>query len=59
MIDLATWGWPQITMVCLTFVGIGLALANHGEPRDPQNFFTHMIAVAITYTMLLSGGFFQ
>ncbi len=51
--------WPQIVYVSLSLVGLGFAIAKHGQPREPYNAFGLMIGTALSWTLLWWGGFFQ
>lgn len=51
--------WPQITMVALYALSLGLNLANHGKPRPPYSFWSAAIATAIEIGILVAGGFFS
>jgi len=58
MIDVAAWGWPQLTYVALLAMGFGVVAAKHGEPRDPYSIWWTLVADAIVLTLLTYGGFF-
>jgi soluble lytic murein transglycosylase-like protein len=52
-------GWPQWIVVGLTFMGLGIALAKHGQPReDRYNFWARLAAEALVFGLLYAGGFF-
>jgi hypothetical protein len=52
-------GTPQIIWLILNFVGIGVALSQHGQPRKGKhNFFATVIATFIEMLILYYGGFF-
>jgi hypothetical protein len=51
-------GWPQITMVVLMALGLGISLAKHGEPREPYSFGTALLGTALAAGLLWAGGFF-
>ena len=59
MIDMASWGWPQITYIALSGLGLGFAIAKHGEHRKPYSMWDAMASIAIVYTLLVFGGFFS
>ena len=50
--------WPQIILVGLLLVELGMALAKHGEPRE-SNFsvWNSLISDAIILGLLWWGGF--
>jgi hypothetical protein len=54
-----TLHWPQGIYVAITLVGLALSIANHGKPRSNENAWTTIIAVVITYSLLIWGGFFK
>jgi len=45
-----------ITLLCLTSLGLGVALAKDGEPRRPFSFWTSLVAAAIEWTLLYKAG---
>lgn len=50
---------PQIIMVVLIAMSLGIHLANHGEPKDgTYNFWLELISEAIMVSLLFWGGFF-
>ncbi|MFC0245790.1 hypothetical protein ACFOLL_12770 [Falsochrobactrum ovis] len=51
-------GWPQITMIVLLALGIGVSAAKHGDPRPPYSIGVALISSAITVWLLIAGGFF-
>ncbi len=51
-------GWPQWTVIALSLIGMGIAMADHGKPRTPNNFWIHAVSVAITHYLLWAGGFY-
>jgi hypothetical protein len=51
--------WPQITYLCLAFLGLGIVAANHGKPQGKYSIWTSLFAFAITFTLLYFGGFFN
>lgn len=51
--------WPQITMIVLLGLGVGIGLAKDGEPRDPHSFVKDIVGCAITVWLLIAGGFFN
>jgi len=55
------FGIPQIIFTCLIAYNVLNGLARHGEPKKEgkYNFFTEVIAAAITITILIYGGFFE
>ena len=53
-------GIPQICLIVLIALGLGISLAKHGEPRDDTyNFFTTLISSLIYVGLLILGGFFK
>ena len=53
-----TLGWPQLVYLALTILGLGVAMAKHGEPRGEHSFPTTFIASGIVIWVLYMGGFF-
>lgn len=51
--------WPQITMIILMAMGLGISLANHGKPRSNENAVITIIANVISLGLLYMGGFFS
>jgi hypothetical protein len=59
MIDLSSWGWPQMVQACLVLLALGVSLADHGKPKTGRtNFFVTLFAVAVSTTILVFGGFY-
>lgn len=52
-------GWPQITYIALTCLGLGITAAKHGESRGKHNFFASAVASALVLALLWAGGFFS
>ena len=51
--------WPQLTMIVLYAIGIGIAIAKNGEPKNENhNAFTVILASALGLWILYMGGFF-
>jgi hypothetical protein len=51
---------PQIIILVVNVLGIGFAMAKHGEPRNEKyNFFITLIAAIIEIVILSYGGFFN
>ena len=51
--------WPQITYLAIIFVGFGLTLAKHGEPRTGNySVYTYLVANALVIGLTYAGGFF-
>ena len=52
-------GTPQIIVIVLYILSLGLALGKHGQPRnDKYNFGVTLIATSIMIALLYWGGFF-
>ena len=52
--------WPQITMIALYGINLGVGLVSHGKPREGNhNFFSFLISTIIAATVLYYGGFWQ
>ena len=53
-------GTPQIIILVLYVLGLGVALADHGKVElKRESFFRHLFAVAIKLWLLWWGGFFD
>lgn len=59
-------GWPQIVLLALWFMGIGMHLARNGEPLrtskgEPArySFFGRLFTVTLWCWLLWVGGFFH
>ena len=51
--------WPQITVIVLAAIGVGIHFAKHGQPKsESYNGVVQMILVAIEFWLLYEGGFF-
>lgn len=51
--------WPQYAYLGLTFVGLGIHLAKHGEPKEGvYNVVTGVIASGLLLWILYCGGVF-
>jgi len=49
--------WPQITLLILMALGVGLASAKHGEPQPRYNAGVTIISTIILGVLLWFGGF--
>ena len=50
---------PQITLIALFALGLGISLAQHGKPRKPMNAWDSVIGTAATVAILWWGGFWS
>ena len=50
---------PQMIMICLMSVSIGVGLAKHGQPREPHNLMVDAVSAAITFPLLWWGGYWD
>lgn len=48
---------PQITLLALWALNLGVDLAQHGKPSGNHNIFNTLIAMAIVGAVLWWGGF--
>jgi hypothetical protein len=49
---------PQITMIVLYALNLGIAMALHGKPKTGENnFWVQFIAINISAALLYYGGF--
>lgn len=53
-------GWPQITLIVLLAISVGVSAAKHGQPLEYQtyNVCRTLVRVVILSTLLHFGGFF-
>lgn len=51
-------GWPQITLLVLMAMSLGMALAKDGEPKGNWSFGWSCVSTAISAGLLYAGGFF-
>lgn len=53
-------GIPQIIIIILFAMDLGLSLAKHGEDKEGKyNFWVALICVLIEFFILYCGGFFS
>jgi hypothetical protein len=52
-------GWPQLIYLALSVLGLGIAIAKHGQPREPYNVVHSLIAICLAWPLLWWGGFFH
>ncbi|GAG30184.1 unnamed protein product [marine sediment metagenome] len=50
---------PQIMIIILMTLGLGLHLTEHGKPRSNYNFWHGLITTGIWVAILHWGGFFD
>ena len=50
-------GIPQILVVVLACFNLGMAMASHGKPQQPVNFWIYLASTATTIALLWWGGF--
>ena len=51
--------WPQITMIVLGAIGLGVHMARHGKAKDESyNAITQVLMLAFEFWLLYEGGFF-
>lgn len=51
-------GLPQYIFIAITLISLGMAIAEHDEPRKNTNAWASIIGTAITMWLLGWGGFF-
>jgi hypothetical protein len=52
--------WPQITVIVLLILGLGVAIGTHGNPKEGnKSFWETFINSFITTALLYWGGFFD
>jgi len=53
------YGWPQVAMIVMYGLHIGMHLAKHGKPKvDTYNVVWALIGVGVSVFILTAGGFF-
>lgn len=52
-------GLPQLIYLIMLALGLGIAMAKHGEPRPPHDAGAALIGICIVLTLLYWGGFFS
>ena len=50
---------PQIVLIVLYSLSLGISMSKHGKPREPYNFWTSFLAVIIEVAILWWGGFWR
>lgn len=50
---------PQIIILALMAIGLGVSIARHGMPRTNENVVVSIISTAIMLALLYWGGFFS
>ena len=51
---------PQILIIALGFIGLGMNIVKHGEPKEEEyNGLTYFISLVIYFIILYSGGFWR
>lgn len=51
--------WPPITYAMLGILDLGFVIAKHGQPRDPYSVWSQVFAIALSWSILWWGGFFE
>ena len=51
-------GWPQITLLVLIGLNLGVGITNHGKPRGNYNALYTIIDAVFLAIILTAGGFF-
>ena len=52
---------PQLIYIAMTFIGVGMVISKHGEPKKNPNYNAgeSIFASAIIWVLLYWGGFFD
>ena len=51
--------WPQLAVVILMVLGLGISLVQHGDSKTGrESFWTSLVSAAVTIWLLYEGGFF-
>lgn len=48
-----------IILICLIAMGLGIAMAKHGEPRPKYNFWTTLISTIVELILYYYAGLFN
>lgn len=48
-----------IILLCLMAMGVGIALAKHGQPREPYNFWIQLFSFVLSMVLLYFAHFFD
>jgi len=52
--------WPQVTVLVLMLIGLGINMAEHGEEKtEKKNFWVRLLSAGLTFWLLYVGGFFS
>jgi hypothetical protein len=51
--------WPQIIVIVLIMLNVGLALGKNGEPRSNYSFWSTVFDASLFFILLYWGGFFK
>lgn len=54
-----TLGWPQLILLALLAMEVGISLGKHGEPRPNHNAWIAILGAAIVVSILAWGGFWE
>jgi hypothetical protein len=53
-------GIPQLIVIVLYVLGLGISMAKHGQPIDANHsFFLKLFSTAVMLGLLIWGGFFK
>jgi hypothetical protein len=52
--------WPQLTLIVLMALSLGIMLSKHGEPKTGyESFWVSLTTAAFEFWLLYEGGFFS
>jgi len=52
--------WPEVIMLFLMVLSLGIAISEHGKPKTGKNsFWATLIGQALSFALLYWGGFFS
>ena len=52
--------WPQLVWIILTCISLGMAMMQHGKPKEGRyNAWEAVLCLAIAVPLLYWGGFFS
>lgn len=53
-------GLPQIILIGLYAMSLGISMSNHGKPKTgKENFGSTLVGIVLTFGLLYWGGFFN
>lgn len=50
---------PQIILISMYALGLGVTIARHGKPREPHDAWVALFGLVVQFLLLWWGGFFD